>query len=253
MASNQGTPDSSGIVFGPTKSGKKYYSLYSHRGNHPNKSQWSPSVPPFDEYQIFSSSDDQDWKCTRGHYWGVLDGGKLDYLLNPSKWSGFDQELFAVLKEIVVGEQKRGVKYVRERNLIPSANYFEEYLSDDRHQRDRYMDRFMSFSASANLLFFDPDNGMEVASTPPGSKGSSKYVYWEEIQTISPESFSILIYQHFPREERQASAIASGAEVIYSNDQGVRKFGEGHIRVADVIGIESQLEIEELSQGKGNS
>jgi len=53
---------------------------------------------------------------------GNLEGGKLDYLLNPAKWSGFDQELFSALREIVVGEQNRGVNYVRERNLIPSAN-----------------------------------------------------------------------------------------------------------------------------------
>ena len=134
---------------------------------------------------------------------GNLEGGKLDYLLNPTRWSGFDEELFSALREMVVDEQKRGVRYVRERNLISSASYFEEFLTDDQQQREQYMERFMNLSPNADLLFFDPDNGMEVASVPPGHKGSSKYLYWDEIRPILPESLSILVYQHFPRVERQ--------------------------------------------------
>ena len=55
-----------------------------------------------------------------------------------------------------------------------------------------------------DLYFFDPDNGMEVASVPFGRKDSSKYLYWQELQGIHEKGASILIYQHFPREKRDA-------------------------------------------------
>ena len=130
-------------------------------------------------------------------------GGKLDYLLNPSRWGGFDEELFSVLRQTVIGEDKRGVRYVRERNLIQSASHFEEVLTDDQHLREGYFGRFMKLSPSADLLFFDPDNGMEVASVPVGHSGSSKYLYWDEIRNIPSESYSLLVYQHFPRVQRK--------------------------------------------------
>ena len=141
------------------------------------------------------------WMLTKDE--GSRDGRKLKYLMNPSKWSGFDPELFSELRNIVVDEQNRGFRYARERNLIPSASYFEEYLSDDLQARTKYMESFMHLSSSAKLLFFDPDNGMEVASVRLGRKGSSKYLYWEELDAFSPRDASILIYQHFPRVERQ--------------------------------------------------
>jgi hypothetical protein len=53
-------------------------------------------------------------------------------------------------------------------------------------------------------MFFDPDNGIEVPSVAKGRKKSSKYVYWDEIATAFGSNRSLLIYQHFTREKRQA-------------------------------------------------
>lgn len=134
---------------------------------------------------------------------GKPEGGKLDYLLRANEWREFDPKLFAKLRDIVVVEQARGVRYAQERDLIPSATYFDEILTDDQSLRDKFMQRFMRLSSGARLLFFDPDNGMEVSSVPLGRKGSSKYLYWDEVSGISSQSFSLLVYQHFPRVERQ--------------------------------------------------
>jgi hypothetical protein len=32
-----------------------------------------------------------------------------------------------------------------------------------------------------DLIFFDPDNGMEVGSRPWGRRDSCKYLYWREL------------------------------------------------------------------------
>lgn len=36
---------------------------------------------------------------------------------------------------------------------------------------------------TSELLFFDPDNGIEVMSNPKGCKNSSKYIYWDDLQS----------------------------------------------------------------------
>ena len=67
--------------------------------------------------------------------------------------------------------------------------------------------------ASADLVFVDPDNGIEVRSRPVGRKGSSKYVTWQEIRDLWETGCSILIYQHFRREPRAAFAERMISEV----------------------------------------
>jgi hypothetical protein len=53
----------------------------------------------------------------------------------------------------------------------------------------------------ADLAFLEPDNGIEVPSKSVGRKGSSKYVTWREIRPLWRMDCSILIYQHFRREQ----------------------------------------------------
>jgi hypothetical protein len=73
-----GAPQTAGILFGPTNSGKFYLSTYRHRGSGSriHKSKWK--IAPALECCIFRSADDADWNCSRGHYWGVHDGGTTE-------------------------------------------------------------------------------------------------------------------------------------------------------------------------------
>jgi hypothetical protein len=54
-----------------------------------------------------------------------------------------------------------------------------------------------------DLVFLDPDNGIEVKSIPKGAKNSSKYLYYDEIKNLYTKGNSLLIYQHFIREDRR--------------------------------------------------
>jgi hypothetical protein len=53
------------------------------------------------------------------------------------------------------------------------------------------------------LIFFDPDNGMEVKSVLKGRKHSSKYLYWDELKRFYAAGYDVLIYQHFRRNTGQ--------------------------------------------------
>ncbi len=58
--------------------------------------------------------------------------------------------------------------------------------------------------ADCDLVFFDPDNGLEAKSKPYGTKNSSKFIYWRELEAFYQRGQSLLIYQHFIREQRDS-------------------------------------------------
>jgi hypothetical protein len=87
-------------------------------------------------------------------------------------------------------------------DLLPGAGFFSETLTDSREQRNHYFKEMGEKLADCDLVFFDPDNGIEVQSVPKGRRNSSKYVYWDELGATCQAGHSILLYQHFRREER---------------------------------------------------
>lgn len=59
--------------------------------------------------------------------------------------------------------------------------------------------RALEASRASDIVFLDPDNGLEVPSAPPTSARASKYVYLDEVAAIAARGQSVLIYQHHNR------------------------------------------------------
>ena len=72
-------------------------------------------------------------------------------------------------------------------------------ITDSAKPREEFFRTFSEFAEGADLVFFDPDNGIEIKSVPFGKKSSSKYLYWDEVKESYLAGHSLLIYQHFPR------------------------------------------------------
>lgn len=135
---------------------------------------------------------------------GSTDGNKLVYLSQPEKHRTYNPALFDTLAHAAAEPDRRRLNTIEESGAIPSARYFNEPLSDDTIERQTYMDACLAAFAETDLVFFDPDNGLEVPSLRIGRKNSSKYVYLDEISAFFKAGKSVLIYQHFPRVEREA-------------------------------------------------
>ena len=129
------------------------------------------------------------------------DGKFVDYLDKAFLWRQYSPALFDILQSHVLGG-RRDVKIAEEEDLIREALYFTRPLTDNLVERQVYMDDMMAHFEHCDLIFLDPDNGLEVASVPKGRKDSCKYVYWDEIKTIYDMGKSILVYQHFQRVDR---------------------------------------------------
>jgi hypothetical protein len=141
---------------------------------------------------------------------GGSDGGFRRYLQEPCSLRACDPVLFDALADLTSGPT-RAVSLIEASGLLPHATFFRDFVPDDRLGRARFGSRLVAASADADLVFLDPDNGIEVASKPVGYRGSSKYVAWKELDALWAVGKSLLIYQHFPRRQRAAFSSALSA------------------------------------------
>jgi hypothetical protein len=135
---------------------------------------------------------------------GRTDGKFTEYLRQPERWWRYDPDLFDKLRELVVVREERDIALAGEAGLLPATRFFVRTLRDDLQSRSRYFEVFWSVAQGCDLIFFDPDNGLEVRSRPLGRKGSSRYLYWAELERAFSGGYSVLVYQHFRREKREA-------------------------------------------------
>lgn len=139
------------------------------------------------------------WLLTKNEGEG---GGEFrQYLRKPTRWRKYDPELYDKLQCLLRPQTRRTVRNAREWDLIPGAIYFDAVLADGR--RDGYFEAAWTALRACELMFLDPDIGIEVPSTARERTGSAKYIYWSELKTAYRNGHSLLIYQHFPRVVRE--------------------------------------------------
>jgi len=132
---------------------------------------------------------------------GLGDGAKIGYLDLPD-WRESDPALLDGLADLVASG-RRTLAAVEGSQLLPGAAFFSEPLPLGAAARAAYFEPIAAAAGSASLVFFDPDNGLEIASTPKEKRGAEKYVYLDELRAFADAGASLLIYQHFPRVQRQ--------------------------------------------------
>jgi hypothetical protein len=132
----------------------------------------------------------------------LTDGQFTRYLNLPGQWKQYDPQLFEHLVDCI----RDGVRHVRRiesTGVLQNAAYHCDLLSDIPEKRTRYFMDMHERLQGVDLIFFDPDNGIEIKSRPYGRKQSSKFLYWHELTHAFSSGKSILLYQHFIREKRE--------------------------------------------------
>ncbi|MGH2749288.1 MAG: hypothetical protein ACRDK3_00165 [Actinomycetota bacterium] len=132
---------------------------------------------------------------------GGTDGRLIGYLGERDRYRSLDPPLFDALCEAIAC-RTRDVGVVVRESLIPRATYHADLLTDHGPARDVYFHTLWERATSHDLIFFDPDNGLEVASVPKGKRNSAKFLYLDELNQTYERGFSVVVYQHFPRVPR---------------------------------------------------
>lgn len=161
---------------------------------------------------------------------GGPDGRLRDYLESPNRWAHYDRDLFDGLSRLLRSAPQPAVSLLESSGLLPKTCYHSVAVPDCRQERDAWRTDLLRAAAGVDLVFLDPDNGIQVPSKPVGRKGSSKYVTWREIEELWAAGCSVLIYQHFRRERRQAFAERIAADLRFRSGAGfIEAFRTPHV------------------------
>lgn len=110
--------------------------------------------------------------------------------------------------DLLVGSGRRSVLALARSNIFPRGTvYFNKPVTPDipsgRAARQAYRSQWsadsLSATAKCGLVFFDPDNGMEVKSVPRHASKSGKYIFWDELSPFWNRGQSLVIYHHLNR------------------------------------------------------
>jgi hypothetical protein len=172
------------------------------------KNQYFGDINDYRKYGILRALQSQGnfrvlvaWMLTNDD--GGPDGRNRSYLRNPATWKRYDPALFSGLADLMLSTRSPRVSLMHDAALLANTAYFQDLVPDGRDERETWRRRLLDAAKNADLVFLDPDNGIEVPSKPIGRKDSSKYVAWQEIESLAALGCSTLIYQHYRRESRE--------------------------------------------------
>jgi len=180
------------------------------------------------------------------------DGENLGYLEQAAEYCNLDPPLFDGLGRLV-SEGKRSVGQVEQSGLLPNASFFSD-LVPKAVDREAFAQKMTEARPPGSLVFFDPDNGLEV------KKSTEKHVLWSDLEAVVGSSESAIVYQHNTRTkggpDAYFSRLMTKAEEQLPNHSSfaVRGPHAGFLIIArlneeDAL-LEAAREFVELWQGK---
>jgi hypothetical protein len=154
------------------------------------------------------------------------DGRKRAHL-SADGWENLDPNLLSTMRLIegaLPSPDGLNIKLIESSGILPpSTAYFSKAIPRvprNVHQRvsarARWFTEAQEAVANCDLVFLDPDNGLEVRSAPITSSLASKYATVSEISGLLENGVGVVLYQHGNRtrwpvqRERICAQIASG-------------------------------------------
>jgi hypothetical protein len=129
----------------------------------------------------------------------IQDGRYIDYLQRADRWRRYDPDLFDSLRQIVASGP-RDVSALEAPNILSGAIFanemfpFESVIRDRRQARQEWLARVKKSLADANLIFVDPDNGLEPGFFSHGSAKSGKSVRLSELREFAAPGRCLIVY-----------------------------------------------------------
>ncbi|MFQ3596908.1 MAG: hypothetical protein SNJ55_09265 [Chloroherpetonaceae bacterium] len=139
-----------------------------------------------------------NWCLTRDE--NNSDGKFIQYLDENSRnneYKRVDEELYGKLREIVKC-QNRSVSMVKELGILPNeTKFFDEIKTIPIMEWHKSS---LNYLSDSDVIFYDPDNGLQTDSVKIDGKNSIKYVFFEEVKDAYNRKKSLIIYQHTARK-----------------------------------------------------
>jgi hypothetical protein len=161
------------------------------------------------------------------------DGKHIHYLdpsaYNQERYRDCDPTLYDTLREIV-RSNRRSVSSIRNCQVLPlGARFYEAVLTFDRPddqsdftrehrvaRRKAWLHDALKFTVGCDIVFVDPDNGLEVKVGPYQRRGP-KYVFFDELLPYLERDQSLVIYHHIGRQGSASDQIRERLTQMKSN------------------------------------
>ena len=135
------------------------------------------------------------------------DGKHTNYLLKDRDI--LDDELFNELKSLLITKdnqvriENRNIAAIEKSKILKNTVYFNEMLDYEniKTNRNEYRKDWINHSidilGKSDIIFLDPDNGLEVKCVPPTRKNGNKYITYEEAAIYYEQAkMALVIYNH---------------------------------------------------------
>lgn len=137
--------------------------------------------------------------------------GKHTAYLNNNSDRYFDNELYDILKGII-DNGNRDVHYIHDSGILPERTVYydrvldlsktEDYLERQRIRQSWHLEAMKKLQ-SCEIVFLDPDNGLQVKSVSlTGIKGN-KYIGINELIDYCIHGKSVIFYNHRERKSEE--------------------------------------------------
>jgi hypothetical protein len=165
-------------------------------------------VGDYGKYMLLNALCAQEIRCLVIWYLTDEDAknidGKFREYLDDDEFRKAEPRIFDHLKEISSSIDGRNVGVVKKKGILPPKTaFYEDKLSycnvslrDRGRLRDKWFAAAVEKAKKADLIFLDPDNGLEIKSRGPYSKKGTKYATVEEVKVFLAEEKSVVLYQH---------------------------------------------------------
>lgn len=142
------------------------------------------------------------------------DGLHLDYLgeSQRARFRHYDPVLYDALGSLIA-ENARTVLEVEKRGILPADTCFfssplslthfsngnASAIAQRLSYRRAWLEQALEATKEANIVFVDPDNGLQVKSIKMHQDKGPKFCFYEELQEFWKRGQSLVIYQHCNR------------------------------------------------------
>jgi len=135
--------------------------------------------------------------------------------LSGAGWDALDPELLLLMRRLETSTREARelrLALVERSGILPRDTlFFSEAVPYDGatagvriEQRSAWFEHARKALAQCNLVFLDPDNGLEVKSVRVGSRLAGKYAMLAEVQALLATGATVVLYQHADRSPWQA-------------------------------------------------
>ena len=164
---------------------------------------------------------------------GSQDGKQIGYLhlkeREEHRFASCDENLYLGLQELV-DSGTRSVSAVQKSGILPNGTAYHEDALDLRkpakrpgetlrqartRERTEWLEAALERTEGCQLVFLDPDNGLETPSVGSHTVRGAKYVYYEELDPYLKRGQSLVIYHHLNRGRKSLEQVYRRQREIY--------------------------------------